>query len=154
MQNNLLIVSLALLTALIPALSVHAQMPAAKEVAKELRLPYSQDRLTQDPAYNTTLGSRYLQRMVEAFDGSYLLALSSYNAGKSRTLNWMREWGDPRRSEVDVVDWIELIPFNETRNYVQRVIEGTMVYRQRLAPGSAVLRRLDRDFRGDVGRDG
>lgn len=130
-------------------------MPAtAKEVAKELRLPYNQDRLTRDPAYNTTLGSRYLQRMVDAFDGSYLLALCAYNAGKSRTLNWMRDWGDPRRGDVDVVDWIELIPFNETRNYVQRVLEGLMVYRQRLAPGSAVLRRLDQDFRGQVGRDG
>lgn len=130
-------------------------MPAtAREVAKELRVPYSQDRLTSDPRYNTTLGSRYLQRMVDAFDGSYLLALSSYNAGKSRTLGWMRDWGDPRRADVDVVDWIELMPFNETRNYVQRVLEGLMVYRQRLAPGAAVLQRLDRDFRGEGGRNG
>lgn len=130
-------------------------MPAtAKEVAKELRLPYSPERLTRDPAYNTTLGSRYLQRMIDSFDGSYLLALCAYNAGRSRTLSWMSQWGDPRSPEVDVVDWIELIPFNETRNYVQRVLEGLMVYRQRFAPGQAVLRRMDQDLRGQAAGNG
>lgn len=127
----------------------------AKEVAKELGLPYQQADLTQDATYNTTLGTRYLQRMIENFDGSYVLALCAYNAGASRAWKWTRDWGDPRRADVDAVDWIELIPFDETRNYVQRILEGTMVYRQRLEPGRPVLTRLQRDVRGGAGaRDG
>ncbi len=130
-------------------------MPAtAREVAKELGLPYQPHNLIQDAGYNTTLGTRYLQRMIDHFDGSYILALCAYNAGASRAFRWMRDWGDPRRPDIDMVDWIELIPFGETRNYVQRIIEGTMVYRQRLEPGRPVLTRLTRDVRGGGARDG
>lgn len=131
-------------------------MPAtAREVAKELGLAYQQADLITDAGYNTTLGTRYLQRMIERFDGSYVLALCAYNAGASRAWKWTSDWGDPRQPDVDMVDWIELIPFEETRNYVQRIMEGTMVYRQRLEPGKPVLQRMERDVRGNrASRDG
>ena len=66
---------------------------------------------------------------MDAYDGSYVLVLAAYNAGGTRTRRWLRNWGDPRRGEIDVIDWIELIPVAETRNFVQRVIENLHVYR-------------------------
>jgi soluble lytic murein transglycosylase len=105
-------------------------MPAtAKSVAKSLGLPHSDHRLN-DPHYNIHLGRTYLGRLIDEFDGSYVLALAAYNAGPARARQWMKDNGDPRRAHVDVVDWIELISFEETRNYVQRVLENLQVYRQ------------------------
>jgi len=101
-------------------------------VARQEKLRYSKQRLNQDPHYNTRLGSAYLSDLIEKYDGSYVLALAAYNAGTPRVRNWIRTFGDPRDADVDVIDWIELIPFTETRNYVQRVLEGLQVYRQRL----------------------
>jgi len=107
-------------------------MPAtAKLVAKQLNLPHSPDRLG-DPDYNVQLGSAYLNDLLSRFNGSYPLALAGYNAGPGRPARWLRDNGDPRRGELDVIDWIELIPFSETRNYVQRVMESVQVYRHRL----------------------
>ena len=71
-------------------------------------------------------------RTIDRFRGSYILAIAGYNAGPSRSFEWIRQYGDPRDADVDVIDWIESIPFSETRNYVQRVIENLMVYRHRL----------------------
>lgn len=108
-------------------------MPStARVVARQEKLRYSKQRLNQDPHYNTRLGSAYLSDLIEKYDGSYVLALAAYNAGTPRVRNWIRTFGDPRDADVDVIDWIELIPFTETRNYVQRVLEGLQVYRQRL----------------------
>ena len=108
-------------------------MPAtAKLVAKQVRLPYAKNRLTQ-AAYNVKLGSTYLADMIDRHDGSYVLALASYNAGPTNVRRWLRDNGDPRHDvDVDLVDWIELIPIPETRNYVQRVLEGVQVYRWQL----------------------
>ena len=89
--------------------------------------------LTDDPDYNVTLGAAHLGGLVSDFGGSYVLAIAAYNAGSSRVNEWIGDWGDPRSRNVDVVDWIELIPFAETRNYVQRVMENLQVYRYRLA---------------------
>ncbi len=106
-------------------------MPAtARSVSRSLKLAYSKGRLTADPAYNTLLGSTYLNRLIEKYNGSYVLAIASYNAGGSRTNRWIEEWGDPRQGDISMIDWIELIPFSETRNYVQRVMENLQVYRQ------------------------
>ncbi|HEX2113606.1 MAG TPA: lytic transglycosylase domain-containing protein [Alphaproteobacteria bacterium] len=106
-------------------------MPAtAKAVAKSLGLAHSDHRLLNDPHYNIQIGRTYLGRLIDEFDGSYVLALAAYNAGPARARQWMRENGDPRRANVDVIDWIELISFEETRNYVQRVLENLQVYRQ------------------------
>lgn len=110
-------------------------MPAtALNVAKSLKLPYSKDKLTEDPDYNIRLGHAYLRDMLQEFGGSYLLALSAYNAGPKRAKDWLKINGDPRASADEAIDWIEMIPFDETRNYVQRVLENLQVYRARLAP--------------------
>jgi soluble lytic murein transglycosylase len=122
-------------------------MPAtARSMAKVLRVAYQPELLTADPAYNAKLGSRYLSDLLDNYGGSYVLTLAAYNAGDSRVRQWIRDWGDPRRPEVDAIDWIELIPFAETRNYVERVFEGLQVYRQRLHPTSSVLSALDDDL--------
>ncbi|MCA0245234.1 MAG: lytic transglycosylase domain-containing protein [Proteobacteria bacterium] len=104
----------------------------ARDVAGRLGVPFIQDRLTRDPAYNVQLGSQYLAEMLQRFGGSYEIALAAYNAGPNRVARWMESMGDPRTSKIDMVDWIESIPFRETRDYVQRIMEGTAVYRDRL----------------------
>lgn len=108
-------------------------MPStAKAIARSIGIPHSDHRLLNDPHYNVQIGRTYLGRLIDEFDGSYVLALAAYNAGPARTRQWIRENGDPRRSSVDVIDWIELISFEETRNYVQRVLENLQVYRHLL----------------------
>lgn len=118
----------------------------ARETARDLGLRYGKSRLTGDPRYNLRLGDAYLRRMTRRFDGSYVLAVAAYNAGPHRAERWIKRFGDPRDPKVDVVDWIEQIPFSETRNYVQRVMEGLQVYRARLDPEDAAL-ALARDLR-------
>lgn len=95
--------------------------------------------LTQDPGLNVKLGSAYLDDLLSDFNGSYILSVAAYNAGPSRVRKWMRDMGDPRQRDVDAVDWIESIPFAETRNYVQRVLEGVQVYRRRLGVTDTAL---------------
>lgn len=106
----------------------------AKEMAKQNGLPYSLDRLTADAGYNATLGAAFLRDQLLSFDGSYVLTFVGYNAGPGRARQWMARYGDPRGKQLDsVVDWIERIPFTETRNYVQRVMENYQVYKMRLS---------------------
>jgi soluble lytic murein transglycosylase len=108
-------------------------MPAtAKHVASSVGLPFNKTRLTSDPAYNATLGAAHLGELVDEFSGSYVMTFASYNAGRSRVYEWVKRYGDPRDPNVDVVNWIERIPFTETRNYVQRIMENLQVYRARL----------------------
>jgi len=109
-------------------------MPAtAKTIAKRNGLPYSLERLSSDPAYNATLGAHFLGDQLKQFDGSYILTFIGYNAGPSRALEWIGRYGDPRNASLDeIVDWIERIPYTETRNYVQRVMENYQVYKARL----------------------
>lgn len=115
-------------------------MPAtAKGLSAKLGLNYDHGKLLDDPAYNVELGRAYLRELMARFDGYYPLVLVAYNAGPSRAREWIELFGDPRSGDVDPVDWVESIPFSETRNYVQRVIEGAVVYRQRYAPESATL---------------
>ncbi|EBA08221.1 lytic transglycosylase domain-containing protein [Sagittula stellata] len=104
----------------------------AREVASKVGEPYDAARLLSDPAYNATLGSTYLAGLADTFDGNVVMMAAGYNAGPSRPLRWMAEFGDPRTGAVDVIDWIEFIPFDETRNYVMRVAESLPVYRARL----------------------
>ncbi|MEL6168365.1 MAG: lytic transglycosylase domain-containing protein [Pseudomonadota bacterium] len=109
-------------------------MPAtAREVAGKIGLSYSRDRLVKDPVYNARIGTAYLDELLERFDQDILLVAAAYNAGPSRPERWMRERGDPRRPEIDAIDWIEHIPFRETRNYAMRVLESVTVYEARLA---------------------
>ncbi len=122
-------------------------MPAtAKTMARVLDLKHSPEQLTEDPDHNLILGHAYLAKTVQDFSGSYVLALAAYNAGPSRARAWVRVNGDPRDPAVDPVDWVESIPFSETRNYVQRVLENVQVYRARLA-GASVPLQLDKDLR-------
>ena len=103
----------------------------AKEVAKQVGVKYSSKRLA-DPAYNALLGSTYLATQLKRYDGSLVLAAAAYNAGGGNVNKWLKVFGDPRKSNIDAVAWIETIPFTETRKYVQRVMGNYMVYRARL----------------------
>jgi soluble lytic murein transglycosylase len=109
-------------------------MPAsAKQAAKMRGMAYRQNDLTANPSYNMQLGMTALAEYLDRWNGSYVLAIASYNAGPTNVRNWIETYGDPRDPSVDPIDWIESIPFPETRNYVQRVIENLEVYRNRLS---------------------
>jgi soluble lytic murein transglycosylase len=117
-------------------------MPAtAAETARLHDIKYNRASLN-DPATNFRLGSAYLGDLLKRWSGSYVLSIASYNAGPGNVRKWVRLNGDPRSGEIDPVDWIEAIPFAETRNYVQRVLENTQVYRNRLAGADQKLRLL------------
>ena len=105
----------------------------AREESGKVGVGYDLGRLTSDPSYNVMLGSSYFQRMVSQWDGNYVLAVASYNAGAGNVRKWVNRYGDPRNSNVDTLRWIEQIPFSETKGYVQRVMENSVVY-DRLNP--------------------
>jgi soluble lytic murein transglycosylase len=115
-------------------------MPAtAKRTAQRFGVGFDLKRLLEDPSYNAKIGSAHLGELMEDWKGSYILAFASYNAGGGNVIKWIRTYGDPRKPDVDEVDWVERIPFYETRNYVQRVLENLRVYRQRLNEKPAPL---------------
>lgn len=115
----------------------------AQAVAKRHNITYSKDKLTADAGYNATLGAHYLGEQIDAFGGSYILTFIAYNAGPKRVPEWITRYGDPRGKPVDeIVDWIERIPFPETRNYVQRVMENYEVYKARLGQTPDIERDL------------
>ena len=101
----------------------------AKLVAKQAKLPYTKSRLTTDPEYNINLGSHYIAGLILEYDGAYPFAVAAYNAGPKRVKYWKKINKDPQKNQIDYVNWIELIKFKETRNYVQRVLENYNVYR-------------------------
>lgn len=101
----------------------------AREVAGQIGLTYSEARLRSDAQYNAAIGAAYLRNLLARYDDNYALALAAFNAGLGRADRWIDDFGDPRSAGVDTVDWIERIPFDETRNYVQRVLENYQVYR-------------------------
>ena len=101
----------------------------AKLVSKQAKLPYSKSRLTSDPEYNINLGSHYIAGLILEYDGAYPFAIAAYNAGPKRVKYWKKINKNPQKRQIDYVDWIELIKFKETRNYVQRVLENYNVYR-------------------------
>lgn len=112
------------------ALGLMQVMPATgRGIARNNGWRFDERKLASDPAYNTRFGATYLGRRIDQFNGSYILAIASYNAGKGRVDEWIERFGDPRRADVDPIDWVELIPFTETRNYVMRVMENLQVYR-------------------------
>lgn len=117
--------------------------PTAAEQAKKLGLPELTSRLTSDPVYNVTLGSSYFTRLRDYFGGDFVLSVASYNAGIGNVRKFIAANGDPRQPNVDVVDWIEEIPFSETKNYVQRVLENAVVY-DLLHPQTAVMPTTNR----------
>ncbi|MEM0908686.1 MAG: lytic transglycosylase domain-containing protein [Pseudomonadota bacterium] len=112
----------------------------ATAMARELGVRHSQSRLTRDPAHNATLGAAYLKKRLGNFDGSYILTFAAYNAGAGRVYEWIERFGDPRQPGVDPIQWVEQIPYPETRNYVQRVMENVQVYREALGQGRLAIR--------------
>lgn len=116
------------------ALGLMQIMPrTARQVAKQTSVKYSRQKLLESAPYNLRLGQSYLRELMSEFKNSYVLTLAAYNAGPHRVKRWIKRNGDPRDEAVDAIDWIEMIPFSETRNYVQRVIENLHIYRQRLS---------------------
>lgn len=106
----------------------------ARQLAKKAGMTFSQARLTTDAGYNATLGAAFLGEQLGRFDGSYVLTFAGYNAGPNRAAQWVARFGDPRGKDIDsVVDWIERIPYTETRSYVQRVMENYEVYKMRIS---------------------
>ena len=101
----------------------------AKLVSKQAKLPYSKSRLTTDPEYNINLGSHYIAGLILQYDGAYPFAVAAYNAGPNRVKYWKKINKNPQKKQINYVDWVELIKFRETRNYVQRVMENYNVYR-------------------------
>jgi soluble lytic murein transglycosylase len=119
----------------------------AQAEARLVGLPYRASWLTDDPSYNLKLGRGFLDDLVDDFNGSYIVAAAAYNAGPSRARQWIRDFGDPRGG-TDPVDWIESVPFAETRNYIMRVLENTQVYRHRLTGQPAEIRLAEDIARG------
>lgn len=110
----------------------------AKDVARKEGIPFSAARLTE-PDYNIRIGSAFIRSLLDRYDGSYILALAAYNAGPGRVRDWLATFGDPRTGAIDPIDWLELIPIYETRNYVQRIMENFQIYRARLNGGQHPL---------------
>ena len=134
------------------ARGIMQMLPAtAKLTANRHGLSYEPGRLLGDWEYNATLGMAHLRDLLDQFGGSYVLVAVAYNAGPGRANQWIKEFGDPRDPNVDVVDWVERIPFSETRNYVMRLIENTSVYRAMLAGGTAPL-QVEADLLRGSGR--
>jgi len=117
----------------------------AKLVAKKAKLPYSKSKLKEDPQYNIKLGSYYLAGLLEEYEGSYPFALAAYNAGPKRVKYWKKINGDPQKGKIDYINWIELIKFKETRNYVQRVLENINVYKYILSGNSVKIHNFFED---------
>jgi len=118
----------------------------AQHVCRDYKLKCDIPRLMKDPAYNTMMGSAYISDRMDEFAGSYVLTLAGYNAGPGRAREWIKEFGDPRDGKVDPIDWIHRIPFEETREYVQKVLSNIQVYRARLGEEDTAL-RLNADLK-------
>jgi soluble lytic murein transglycosylase len=117
--------------------------PAGRYVSQKFKVKFDQKRLLSDQSYNVQLGSAELGDVIKDYRGSYILAFAAYNAGRGRVKEWVERFGDPRDPKVDPIDWVERIPFSETRNYVQRVMENVQVYRVRFGGGQRLLIEAD-----------
>ncbi|WP_458760739.1 transglycosylase SLT domain-containing protein [Afipia sp. TerB] len=124
---------------------------AAKYVTKKYGAAYDINRLKNDSSYNATLGAAELGGLIEDYRGSYIMTFAGYNAGRGSVRKWIARYGDPRDPNVDAVDWVERIPFSETRNYVQRIMENLQVYRSRFGGGSRLL--IEADLRRGAGAE-
>jgi soluble lytic murein transglycosylase len=126
------------------ALGLMQVTPAAgKYVAGKFKGTFDQKRLLSDQSYNVQMGSAELGDVIKDYRGSYIMAFAAYNAGRGRLREWVAKYGDPRDPKVDPIDWVERIPFSETRNYVQRVLENVQVYRIRFGGSPRLLIEAD-----------
>jgi soluble lytic murein transglycosylase len=124
---------------------------AGRYIAKKFGVSFDQHRLLHDTVYNMQMGAAELGDDIARYRGSYILAFAGYNAGAGRVKEWVERYGDPRDPRVDPVDWVERIPFSETRNYVQRILENLQVYRVRFGGGSKLM--IEADIRRGVQAD-
>ena len=119
-------------------------LPATgRQTARRMGVEFDETRLTTDGAYNATLGAGYLEEMMAEFGNTLPLVAAGYNAGPGRPRRWVTEFGDPRNADTDPIDWVEFIPFTETRNYVMRVAEAVVLYRAILAGEPGPIRLTD-----------
>jgi soluble lytic murein transglycosylase len=118
---------------------------AGRDTAKRFGVKYDWQRMVHDAVYNSQMGAAELSGLLQDYRGSYILTFAGYNAGRGRVKEWIERHGDPRDPKVDPIDWIERIPFSETRNYVERVMENFQVYRVRFGQTSRVS--MDADLR-------
>ena len=116
---------------------------AGRDTAKRFGISYDWDRMVSDPVYNTQMGAAELSALLSEYKGNHIMTFAGYNAGRGRVRDWVKAYGDPRDPKVDAIDWVERIPFSETRNYVQRVIENLAVYRVRFDNDTAVTSKID-----------
>jgi soluble lytic murein transglycosylase len=123
----------------------------ARHVCRDYKMTCQLSRLATDPAYNATIASAYIGDRMAEFAGSYVLTLAGYNAGPGRARQWIREFGDPRDPGVDPVDWIERIPFEETRDYVKKVLANVQVYRARIGNEKEALQVIGDLYRASTG---
>ena len=133
----------------------------ARGLSRNYQADYDLVRLVKDPAYNVQLGSALLHELLTTFDGSYAMVIAAYNAGPAPVYRWIKQFGDPRKGEIDMLDWIEMIPYSETRAYVKRVMENVNVYRARFKEqeqqhrepdADALVAGTQRDTKGDLQR--
>lgn len=122
---------------------------AGKYVARKYGTTFDLNRLKTDPSYNAAFGAAELGGLINDYRGSYVMTFAGYNAGRGSVRKWIERYGDPRDPKVDTVDWVEKIPFSETRNYVQRIMENVQVYRARFGGGSKLL--IEADLRRGAG---
>ncbi|HKG00609.1 MAG TPA: lytic transglycosylase domain-containing protein [Xanthobacteraceae bacterium] len=126
------------------ALGLMQVTPAAgRDTAKRFGAKFDQKRLLSDAVYNVQMGSAELAALLQDYRGSYILTFAGYNAGRGRIQEWVKRYGDPRNPQIDPIDWVELIPFSETRHYVQRVMENMAVYRVRLGGSNRLMIEAD-----------
>ncbi len=116
---------------------------AGRDTAKRFGVTYDWDRMVSDPVYNTQMGAAELSALLKEYNGSHIMTFAGYNAGRGRVRDWIKAYGDPRDPNVDPVDWVERIPFSETRNYVQRVMENLVVYRARFDSAGSAISKFD-----------
>jgi soluble lytic murein transglycosylase len=109
---------------------------AGKDTAKRFNVKYDWDKMVSDPVYNTQMGAAEISALLQEYKGNFIMTFAGYNAGRGRVRDWIKAYGDPRDPAVDPVDWAERIPFSETRNYVQRVMENLLVYQHRFGSNS------------------
>ncbi len=116
---------------------------AGRDTAKRFGVSYDWERMVSDPVYNTQMGAAELSALLQDYKGSHIMTFAGYNAGRGRVREWVKQRGDPRDPNVDAIDWVERIPFSETRNYVQRVMENVQVYRVRFDTDAPVVSKFE-----------
>jgi len=116
---------------------------AGRDTAKRFGVSYDWERMVSDPVYNTQMGAAELSALLQEYKGCHIMTFAGYNAGRGRVRDWVKQYGDPRDPNVDAIDWVERIPFAETRNYVQRVMENLQVYRVRFDTGAPLISKFE-----------